>query len=112
MDPVTGKKAWEVVYKYPPMASLLSTKGDLVFVPGADGMLDALDAKTGEKLWSHNDGTGHDGGIISYAVNGKQYIAVTTGWGTYVSQNLATLFGEPFKSMPLDGGTLNVYALP
>ena len=52
-------------------------------------MLDALDAKTGEKLWSHNDGVGHDGGIISYAVNGKQYIAVTTGWGTYVSQNLA-----------------------
>ena len=27
VDPVTGKKAWEVVYKYPPMASLLSTKG-------------------------------------------------------------------------------------
>ena len=112
VDPVTGKKTWEVIYKYPPMASLLTTKGGLVFVPGADGILDALDAKTGEKLWSHNDGTGHDGGIISYAVNGKQYIAVTTGWGTYVSQNLAALFGEPFKSMPKDGGTLNVYALP
>lgn len=112
VDPVTGKKAWEVVYKYPPMASLLATKGGLLFVPGADGMLDALDAKTGDKLWSHNDGTGHDGGIITYAVNGKQYIAVTTGWGSYVSQNLATLYGEPFKSMPMDGGTLNVYALP
>ena len=61
-DPVTGKKTWEVVYKYPPMASLLTTKGGLVFVPGADGMFDALDAKTGEKLWSHNDGIGHDGG--------------------------------------------------
>jgi alcohol dehydrogenase (cytochrome c) len=93
------------------MASLLSTKGGLVFVPGSDGVLDALDAKTGEKLWSHNDGTGHDGGIISYAVNGKQYIAVTTGWGTYVSQNLATLFGEPFKSMPMDSGVLIVYGL-
>jgi alcohol dehydrogenase (cytochrome c) len=112
VDPITGKKAWEVVYKYPPMASLLATKGGLLFVPGADGILDALDAKTGDKLWSHNDGIGHDGGIISYMANGKQYIAVTTGWGTYVSQNLATLFGEPFKSMPMDGGTLNVYALP
>ena len=30
-------------------------------------------------------------------MNGKQYIAVTTGWGTYVSQNLASLYGEPFK---------------
>jgi alcohol dehydrogenase (cytochrome c) len=35
---------------------------------------------------------------------------VTTGWGTYVSQNLATLFGEPFKSMPLDSGVLVVYS--
>ena len=112
VDPITGKKTWEVIYKYPVMASLMSTKGGLLFVPGADGMLDALDAKTGQKLWSANDGTGHDGGIISYEANGKQYIAVTTGWGTYVSQNLATLFGEPFKSMPMDSGVLVVYALP
>jgi alcohol dehydrogenase (cytochrome c) len=111
VDPISGKKTWEVIYKYPVMASLLSTKGGLLFVPGSDGMLDALDAKTGQKIWSANDGIGHDGGIISYAVNGKQYIAVTTGWGTYVSQNLATLFGEPFKSMPMDSGVLIVYGL-
>jgi alcohol dehydrogenase (cytochrome c) len=110
-DPITGKTAWKVNYKYPVMASLLSTKGGLLFVPGSDGNLDVLDAKTGEKLWSHNDGIGHDGGIISYAVNGKQYVAVTTGWGTYVSQNLASLFGEPFKSMPMDSGVLIVYGL-
>jgi alcohol dehydrogenase (cytochrome c) len=111
-DPITGKKVWEVTYRYPPMASLLATKGDLLFVPGADGMLDALNAKTGGKLWSHNDGIGHDGGIIGYMANGKQHIAVTTGWGTFVSQNLAKLYGEPFKSMPMNAGTLNVYALP
>ena len=58
-DPITGKVAWEVEYKYFPLASLLSTKGGLLFVPGADGMLDALDAKTGKKLWSHNNGLGH-----------------------------------------------------
>ncbi len=110
-DPITGKQSWEVIYKYPPMASLLSTKGDLVFVPGSDGMLDALEAKTGQKLWSHNDGLGHEGGIISYMANGKQYIAVTVGWGSYVSANLATLFGEPFTSMPTAGGMLVVYGL-
>jgi alcohol dehydrogenase (cytochrome c) len=109
-DPITGKQVWEVIYKYPPMASLLSTKGGLVFVPGADGILDALDAKTGQKLWSQNDGLGHDGGIISYMANGKQYILVTTGWGSYVSANLATLFGEPFKSMPTSGGVLVAYS--
>ena len=110
-DPITGKITWEVIYKYPPLASLLSTKGGLVFVPGADGMFDALDAKTGEKLWSHNNGIGHHGGVISYAVDGKQYIAVVTGWGSHVSGNFSTLFGEPFTSMPTDNGQLVVFGL-
>jgi alcohol dehydrogenase (cytochrome c) len=110
-DPITGKIAWEVLYKYFPLASLLSTKGGLVFVPGADGWLDALDASSGKKLWSHNDGIGHHGGIISYAVNGKQYIAVVSGWGSQVSGNFKPLFGEPFVSMPIEGGNLLVFGL-
>lgn len=47
-------------------------------------MLCAYDARTGKKLWSHNNGQGHDGGIISYTAKGKQYIAVMTGWGSLV----------------------------
>jgi PQQ-dependent dehydrogenase (methanol/ethanol family) len=110
-DPITGKVAWEVEYKYFPLASLLSTKGGLVFVPGADGQFDALDAKTGQKLWSHNNGLGHTGGVISYAVDGKQYIAVVTGWGSHVSGNFKPLYGEPFLSMPGDTGQLLVFGL-
>ena len=111
-DPITGVAKWEVHYKYPPLASLLSTAGNLVFVPGADGMFDALDANSGAKLWTHNNGLGHHGGVISYAVNGKQYVAVVTGWGSHVSGNYAPLFGEPFTSMPSEGGNLIVFALP
>ena len=110
-DPISGKVTWRVEYKYPPLASLLSTKGGLVFVPGADGMFDALDAKTGAKLWSHNNGTGHHGGVISYSAKGKQYIAVVTGWGSHVSGNFGPLFGEPFTSMPTDAGQLIVFGL-
>jgi PQQ-dependent dehydrogenase (methanol/ethanol family) len=110
-DPITGKVVWRVEYKYFPLASLLSTKGGLLFVPGADGMLDALDAKTGQKLWSHNDGIGHHGGIISYMAGGKQYIAEVTGWGSHVSGNFKPLYGEPFVSMPTDAGQLVVYGL-
>ena len=83
-----------------------------MFVPGADGMFDALDANTGAKLWSHNNGLGHHGGVISYAVKGKQYVAVVTGWGSHVSGNYAPLFGEPFTSMSSEGGNLIVFALP
>ena len=36
--------------------------------------LHAYDAATGKELWSHNDGLGHNGGIISYSAKGKQYV--------------------------------------
>ncbi len=110
-DPITGKKAWQIDFPQPPLASLLSTAGDLLFVPDARGILHAYDAKTGKELWSHNDGIGHNGGIISYAVDGKQYIAVMSGWDSLVGEGYGKLFGEPFKSMASDSGTLIVYSL-
>jgi len=110
-DPITNKLKWEVELKYPPLASLLSTKGGLVFVPGADGTFYALDADSGAKLWSNNNGLGHHGGVISYTAKGKQYVAVVTGWGSHVSGNFGPLFGEPFTSMATDNGQLLVFSL-
>ena len=110
-DPLTGKMKWRVEYKYPVLASLLSTGGDLVFVPGADGMFDARDAKSGKLLWQSNMGTGAHGGVITYMVDGKQYVAVVTGWGSHVAGNYPGLFGAPFDTMSTDTGTLMVYSL-
>jgi glucose dehydrogenase len=114
-DPVTGKVAFEIPYKgpkaAPPHASVLTTGGGLLFVPEANGMLVAYDASNGKKLWSHNDGQGHDGGIISYKAKGKQYIAVMTGWGSLVSDGYGDLWGEPWVSMPKDSGVLKVFSL-
>jgi alcohol dehydrogenase (cytochrome c) len=111
-DPVTGEKKWQVDFPEPPLASLLATAGNLVFVPDARGMLRAYDARNGKELWSFNNGVGHNGGIISYGVNGKQYVAVMTGWGSLVGDEYPALFGEPFGSMPKDSGALVVYSLP
>ena len=52
-----------------------------MFVPDRRGTLHAYDAETGAELWNHSDGTGHQGGIISYAADGKQYVAVVAGFG-------------------------------
>ena len=49
--------------------------------------------------------------MISYGVNGKQYIAVVSGWGSHVSGNFKPLYGEPFTSMPTEGGNLIVFGL-
>jgi alcohol dehydrogenase (cytochrome c) len=111
-DPVTGEKKWEVKFTEPPLASLLTTGGNLLFVPDARGYLRAYNAMTGEELWKHNNGVGHNGGIISYSAKGKQYVAVETGWGSLVGDEFGPLFGEPFKSMPKDSGALVVFALP
>lgn len=110
-DPISHKLKWEVELKYPPLASLLATKGGLVFVPGADGTFYALDADNGTKLWQHNNGIGHHGGVISYSAKGKQYVAVVTGWGSHVSGNFCPLYGEPFCSMPTDAGQLLVFSV-
>jgi PQQ-dependent dehydrogenase (methanol/ethanol family) len=110
-DPVTGAIKWKVEFAQPPMASLLSTKGDLVFVPDSRGIIHAYDARTGKELWSHNDGQGHNGGIISYMAKGKQYVAVMTGWGGLAGDDFGALYGEPWLSMPKDQGTIVVFGL-
>ena len=88
-DPVSGKIAWEKRYDIIPHSTLLSTAGGLLFVGTTDGFVEALDAKTGNVLWRFNNGSGHNGGIISYAVGGKQYIGVAVGHGSYVGRALA-----------------------
>jgi glucose dehydrogenase len=110
-DPVTGAKKWEVAYKQPPLASVLATAGNLVFVPDSEGVVHAYNADTGEELWSRNNGMGHNAGIISYMAGGKQYVAVPAGWGSLVADEFVALYGEPFKSMPKNTGALVVFAL-
>jgi alcohol dehydrogenase (cytochrome c) len=39
----------------------------------------ALDAKTGDVLYRFNTGGSIGGGVISYALDGKQYVATTSG---------------------------------
>jgi alcohol dehydrogenase (cytochrome c) len=112
-DPLTGAKRWEVRFSEPPLASLLSTAGNIVFVPDARGILRALDAASGKELWKHNNGQGHNGGIISYmGKDKKQYVAVATGWGGLAGDDYGGFFGAPFDSFPKDSGVLMVFALP
>ena len=107
---MTGAKKWEVEFPEPPLASLLSTGGNLLFVPDARGWLRALDARTGKELWKHNNGQGHNGGIISYTAKGKQYVAVEPA-GADSPATTTVLYGEPWMSMPTDQGALIVFGM-
>ncbi len=111
-DPVTGKIAWEKRYDIIPHSALLSTGGGLLFNGTYDGYLEALDAKTGEVLWRFNNGSGHNGGIISYEVDGKQYIAAATGHGSYVGRAIVNHFQKDKFVNFQESAAIVVYALP
>lgn len=109
-DPVTAKRLWTVPYKYVLLASMLATAGDLVFTGNPEGEFFALDAKSGDKLWSYQTGAGNRGGSVAYSVNGRQYVATTTGWhSSVVGGAVQALF--PDQDWRL-GSTLVVFALP
>jgi alcohol dehydrogenase (cytochrome c) len=58
---------------------MLSTDGDLVFTGHSTGNLAAYDADTVKELWSFNLGTPITAPPMTFAVGGKQYIAVNVG---------------------------------
>ena len=58
---------------------VLSTAGDLVFGGGREGYFLALDARTGELLWRESLGGQINAAPMSYAVNGRQHVAIAAG---------------------------------
>jgi alcohol dehydrogenase (cytochrome c) len=109
-DPVTGKRQWSYRSKYPLLASVLATGGDLIFSGDPEGNFFALDARTGARLWSFSTGSGNRGSAVTFAVAGKQYVAVPVGWGGAASGAFPQLWPEA-EDFP-GGATLFVFALP
>lgn len=109
-DPVSGERAWTVPFPFALMASVLSTEGDLVFTGDPEGWFIAFDARDGSELWRFQTGAGHRGSAVTYAVDGKQYIATPVGWQTSITGGmLEALF--PDESWRV-GSALMVFALP
>jgi alcohol dehydrogenase (cytochrome c) len=109
-DPFTGKRAWTQEMDIPGFASVLTTGGELVFNGDPKGMLRAYDAATGKELWSFNTGSGMRSGIISYAIDGEQYILVPSGWGSYAAVLMPALLPE-LEKVPA-ASTLIAFKLP
>jgi alcohol dehydrogenase (cytochrome c)/quinohemoprotein ethanol dehydrogenase len=80
-NPVTQQEVWRVERAGPANGGALSTAGGLVFQGTGMGDFTALDASTGDSLWSSNVQTGIIAAPISYEVNGKQYVAIMAGTG-------------------------------
>ena len=79
LDPITGSVRWNFPLQTGSHAAgVLATAGGVVFGASRDGYLVALDARTGKLLWRYQTGAEIHASPMSYALDGKQYVAIAT----------------------------------
>jgi PQQ-dependent dehydrogenase (methanol/ethanol family) len=79
VDPKTQKLAWRVKWPTPMYAALTPTAGNVLFTGDLTGNFLTLDARDGHTLYKFNTGGPIAGGVITYQVKGRQYVAVASG---------------------------------
>jgi alcohol dehydrogenase (cytochrome c) len=111
----TGKKVWTHNYTDSPnWGSMMTTAGGLVFTGGTnDRKIHAFDASNGKLLWESPTPSGILAPPTTFMVDGKQYIAVVSGWGGDSAGMQGTLnqaFPGKYPPVP-DGGSIWVFGL-
>jgi alcohol dehydrogenase (cytochrome c) len=102
----TGETAWKREQRAV-TTSVMTTGSGLLFGGDANGRFRAYDQRTGEILWEVNLGSHVTGYPATYSVDGRQYVAVSTGG----SLNTVGLMGlTPVRSETANN--LYVFALP
>jgi alcohol dehydrogenase (cytochrome c) len=111
----TGKKVW--THNYPSSQNwgpMLATGGGLVFTGGTnDRKFHAFDASTGALLWEFPTSSGIIGQPSTFTLDGKQYVAVQSGWGVDsagMQTQLNNLFPGKYPEVP-EGGAVWVFAV-
>ena len=112
VDGMTGDILWRHRTRTPPNTATLTTGGGLVVVGDFDRYLYVHDAATGKILFQTRLSTSVQGFPITYAVNGRQFLAIPVGTGG--GQWVTTIPSEltPEKKIAPGSNAIFVFALP
>jgi alcohol dehydrogenase (cytochrome c) len=100
VDAVTGAVKWRYVADAPMVAAVTATGSDLLLTGETSGNFLVLNAASGQVLYRFYTGGAVAGGVITYAIDGRQYIAVMSGGMTW------------FWQRPGGSATVFVFGLP
>lgn len=113
-NPVTGEKAWGIKTESSTNEqAVFTTGGGLLFAGDEFGEFRALDAETGEVLWSFRTGAGHKGSPMTYiGPDGRQYVAVIASSGPSTPEIGTDTAADDADRYARPGATLYVFGLP
>jgi alcohol dehydrogenase (cytochrome c) len=107
----TRKTVWTTRQRAPMTTGVLATAGGVVFAGSFDRYFRAYDQANGKMLWESRLSDVSSSPPITYAVNGKQYVALVVGQGGFHAASYAPLVPE-LKSPTDRGSSVWVFELP
>ncbi len=123
-DNLKGEIKWSIPEQFSVWSGPLATAGDVVFYGTLEGHLKAVHAETGEELYRFKTPSGIIGNVMTYELDGKQYVGILSGIGGWAGIGLAAGLTESTDGLGAVGGyaslsdytalggQLTVFALP
>ncbi len=103
-DNIEGKIKWSIPEQFSVWSGALATAGDVVFYGTLEGYLKAIDAATGDELYSFKTPSGIIGNVMTYEHGGKQYVGILSGIGGWAGIGLAAGLTDPNAGLGAVGG--------